>query len=111
MCTLHKKRKLSALKNPMENIYRTSAKCHREGLLERKKFTVPKFQRYEGYVNISVNIPHSNLKDYIGPHVEGRALHYLDFMTTLAKNINKIPSFIRVSIIFHKKFHGFFDKF
>ena len=67
-----KERKLSALKHLMENIYRTFAKCHhREGLLVRK-FTVPKFQKYEGYVNTSVNIPHSNIKDYVGPYVEGK---------------------------------------
>ena len=62
-----------------ENIYRTCAKSHRGGLLffsssasqNKKEFTVPKLLRYEGNVNISVNIPHSNLKNYVGPHVEG----------------------------------------
>ena len=37
---------------------------------------MPKLLRYEGNVNISVNIPHSNLKNYVGPHVEGNTSYF-----------------------------------
>ena len=40
---------------------------------------MPKLLRYEGNVNISVNIPHSNLKNYVGPHVEGNTSYFCYF--------------------------------